>query len=141
MDKQHKRIRRYLVTDAAGHDRQALEAVLHPESAGRGLWADSAYRSQETEALLKAQHLRSHIQEKGHRDQPLTSPQKERNRRRARPRARVEHVFSHQVTAMGGKLIRTIGVVRARAKIGLKNLVYNFQRFLLFIPSARQPVA
>ena len=141
VDKQHKLIRRYSVTDAAVHDSQALEDVLQSESAGRGGWADSAYRSQETEALLKAQHLRSHIQEKGYRDQPLTSPQKARNRRRARTRARVEHVFGHQVTAMGGKLIRTIGVVRARAKIGLKNLVYNFQRFLLLIPSARQSVA
>ncbi len=46
-------------------------------------------------------------------------------------RARVEHVFGHQVTAMGGKLIRTIGIMRARAKIGLKNLAYNFQRFLV----------
>jgi len=32
---------------------------------------------------------------------------------------------------MGGKLIRTIGIIRARAKIGLKNLVYNFQRFMV----------
>jgi hypothetical protein len=32
---------------------------------------------------------------------------------------------------MGGKLIRTIGIIRARAKIGLKNLAYNFQRFLI----------
>ncbi len=29
------------------------------------------------------------------------------------------------------KLIRTIGRVRARTKIGLKNLTYNFQRFLV----------
>ena len=141
VDKQHKLIRRYSVTDAAVHDSQALEDVLQPESAGHGVWADSAYRSQEPEAFLKAQHLRSRIKEKGYRNKPLTSPQKERNRRRARTRARVEHVFGHQVTAMGGKLIRTIGVIRARAKIGLKNMVYNFQRFLLLIPSARQSVA
>jgi len=139
VDQQHKLIRRYTVTHAAVHDSQVLEAVLQPESAGRKVWADSAYRSQETEALLKTQHLRSHIQEKGCRNKPLTSQQKDRNRRRARTRARVEHVFGHQVTAMGGKLIRTIGVVRARAKIGLKNLAYNFQRFLFLIaPSRRQ---
>lgn len=99
------------------------------------MWADSEYRSQETEALLKRQHLRSHIQEKGYRDKLLTVQQKERNRPRARTRVRVEYVFGHQVTAMGGKFVRTIGVVRARAKIGLKNLVYNFQR-VLFIMAA-----
>jgi IS5 family transposase len=141
VDKQHKLIRRDTVTDAAVHDSQALEAVLQPESAGRSVWADSAYRSQETEALLKTQHLRSHIQEKGYRDKPLTSQQKERNRRRARARVHVEHGFGHQVTAMGGKLIRTIGVVRARAKIGLKNLVYHFQRVLCLTASSRQQVA
>ena len=141
VDKQHKLIRRYTVTNAAVHDSQALETVLQPESAGRDVWADSAYRSQETEALLKRQHLCSHIQEKGYRDKPLTSQQKARNRRRARTRVRVEHVFGHQVTAMGGKLIRKIGVVRARAKIGLKNLVYNFQRVLFLTATSRHQMA
>jgi len=36
VDKQHKLIRRYTVTDAAVHDSQVLEDVLQPESAGRG---------------------------------------------------------------------------------------------------------
>jgi hypothetical protein len=30
--------------------------------------------------------------------------------------------------AMGGHLVRTIGVVRARVKIGMMNLVYNMRR-------------
>jgi hypothetical protein len=40
-------------------------------------------------------------------------------------RSRVEHVFGHQHTSRGG----TIGLVRAKAKIGLMNLVYNISRF------------
>jgi len=43
-------------------------------------------------------------------------------------RARVEHVFGHHATAMGGKLVRTIGLVRARMKIGMQNLTYNMSR-------------
>ena len=39
-------------------------------------------------------------------------------------RARVEHVFAHQKDRMG-LFIRTIGQVRAEAKIGLANLAYN----------------
>ena len=31
---------------------------------------------------------------------------------------------------MGGKLVRTIGMVRARVKIGLMNLVYNMRRLV-----------
>ena len=45
-------------------------------------------------------------------------------------RARVEHVFGHQAVAMGGKFVRTIGMTRARMKIGMQNLVYNVRRFV-----------
>lgn len=131
VDKQHKLIRQYAVTDAAVHDSQVLEDVLLPAEAGRDIWADSAYRSEEIEAQLKAKRLRSKIHDNGYRHKALTAQQHTRNRGRSPTRARVEHVFGHQVTAMGGKLIRTIGLVRARAKIGLKNLTYHFQRFLI----------
>jgi len=131
VDKKHKLIRQYAVTDAAVHDSQVLEGVLLPAEAGRDVWADSAYRSEEIETQLKAKRLRSKIHYKGARNKALTAQQHTRNRGRSRIRARVEHVFGHQVTAMGGKLIRTIGLLRARAKIGLKNLTYNFQRFLV----------
>jgi hypothetical protein len=30
----------------------------------------------------------------------------------------------------GGRIVRTIGIVRARAKIGLQNLVYNIRRLV-----------
>lgn len=140
VDKQHKLIRRYTVTDAAVHDSQVLKEVLLSKSAGRDVWADAAYRSQAIETQLKRRNLRSRIQYKGYRDTPLTARQQQCNRRRARIRARVEHVFGHHVTAMGGKLIRTIGLVRARAKIGLRNLVYNFQRVLVLTALPRQQV-
>ncbi len=44
-------------------------------------------------------------------------------------RAAVEHVFAHQKGPMG-LVIRTIGIARARVKIGLANLAYNIKRFL-----------
>jgi IS5 family transposase len=31
---------------------------------------------------------------------------------------------------MGGTLVRSIGLVRARARIGLKNLAYNMRRLV-----------
>ena len=39
-------------------------------------------------------------------------------------RAAVEHVFAHEKGPMG-LVVRTIGLARARVKIGLANLVYN----------------
>ena len=42
-------------------------------------------------------------------------------------RSAVEHVFAVQKHRTG-PFIRTIGIARARIKIGMANLAYNFQR-------------
>ncbi|MEM9816151.1 MAG: transposase, partial [Cyanobacteria bacterium P01_D01_bin.6] len=52
------------------------------------------------------------------------------NRERSKTRAKVEHVFGSWVTAGGGKLLRTIGIARAKTNLGLKNLVYNLKRLV-----------
>ena len=70
--------------------------------------------------------------EKGARGKPLTEEQKLSNRMKSKVRARVEHVFGAQA-AMGGHLVRTIGLQRAKVKIGLMNLVYNMKRLLQLI--------
>ena len=49
------------------------------------------------------------------------------NATKSKVRARVEHVFAQQKAKMG-LFIRTIGIARARIKIGMANLAYNFQR-------------
>src|SRR5262249_42797119 len=48
--------------------------------------------------------------------------QKSANTTLSKVRARVEHVFGQQQNSMGGKIVRTIGIVRARFKIGMMNL-------------------
>ena len=45
------------------------------------------------------------------------------------PLSSVEHVFAEQKDRMG-LFIRTIGIARAKTKIGLANLVYNIKRLL-----------
>src|SRR5438105_4509072 len=57
--------------------------------------------------------------------------QKAANTTRSKVRARVEHVFGDQKNGMGAELVRTIGIVRARCKIGMTNLVYNMRRFII----------
>ena len=44
-------------------------------------------------------------------------------------RSAVEHVFAHQKGLMG-VVVRTIGIARARVKIGLVNLAYNMRRLV-----------
>lgn len=41
----------------------------------------------------------------------------------------VEHVFAHQ-KGLTGLFVQTIGLARARLKIGLANLAYNMRRFV-----------
>ena len=48
---------------------------------------------------------------------------------KSKVRVFVEHVFAQQKTHMG-PFIRTIGIMRAEAKIMLVNLAYNMNRLL-----------
>ena len=130
VDRRHKLVRRYTVTDAARHDSQELDTVLDPANTARDLWADSAYRSAETEEKLAQQHYRSRVHRRPWRNRPLSEREKKGNTTRSRVRARVEHVFGYMVTSMGGKLVRTIGMLRAKVKIGMRNLTYNMRRFI-----------
>jgi IS5 family transposase len=127
-DKTHKLIRKWDATDASVHDSQKLDDLLDANNTGRTVWADSAYRSAEIEAKLKAKGLKSRVHLKGVRGRPLSEKEKETNTARSEVRARVEHIFGHQENSMGRKVVRTIGMARARFKIGMMNLGYNVRR-------------
>lgn len=128
VDRRHKLIRRYKVTDASVHDSQVLDDVLDGDNTASEVWADSAYRSAEIEAKLRERGLKSRIHRKAQRNRPLRKREQQGNRTRSKVRARVEHVFGAQVNDMGGTLVRSIGIARAKARIGLKNLAYNMRR-------------
>ncbi len=85
--------------------------MLSNTSAGVG--ADAAYRSEKMEE-------RSHPR----KDKPLTEQAKGSNRTKSTVRVRVEHVFNAQTNDIGGTLVRSIGLVRAKTRIKMKNLAY-----------------
>ncbi len=121
-DVRYKLIREYGVTDASIHDSQAFDDLLNKDNTSSEVYADSAYRSAETERKLKARGFRSRIHKRGRRNRPLSEAEAEANYRKSKVRARIEHVFGAQENAPGGRLVRTIGIVRAKIKIGLQNL-------------------
>ena len=129
-DAKHKLIRGYDVSDASVHDSQKLDGLLNKANRSADVFADSAYRSAETEARLKARGFRSRIHVRATRNHPLSQRQEEANRKKSQVRVRIEHVFGAQETSAGSRLVRTIGMVRARVKIGLQNLVYNIRRLV-----------
>ena len=119
-------IRGAQTTSANVHDGRGLEGVLHANKHAQ-VWADTAYRSAKNEAMLADKGLISRIHHKRPRGKAMDEDQKRANRERSRIRARVEHPFAQQ-KAGDGLLIRTIGLARAKTKITLANLIYNFQR-------------
>lgn len=130
IDNMHKFVRKQMTTSAHVHDSQLFAALLETKAnSGRKVWADSAYRSVSHEALLSQYHLTSQIHYKAYRNKPLSEAKQRTNHTRSKTRARVEHVFGHVITAMHGWALHTIGIARAEAKITLKLLTYNIQRF------------
>ncbi len=133
VDRRHKLVRRYEVTDASVHDSQLFANLLDKRNTCSKVWADSAYRSGDAERRLKENGFISQVHRRGKRNKPLSKHKSQVNVRRSRVRARVEHVFAFQESAMGGKLVRTIGIARARTKIGMMNLVYNMCRLVWLV--------
>ncbi len=141
VDAEHKMIREFEVTAASVHDSQVFDELLDQgkdeNGNKRAVFADSAYRSKEQEVRLEAAGIESQVCEKGSRGHPLTEQQKATNHQKSKTRSRIEHVFGAQAQ-MGGHLVRTIGIARARVKIALMNLAYNMRRCVLLCKRAIQ---
>jgi IS5 family transposase len=129
IDRKHKLIRRYGVTDASVHDSREMDAAMDKNNSGKETWADSAYRSEAQEKRLAEAGFVSQVHERAYRGKPLSTAQKAANTEKSRVRARVEHVFGHIANSMNGCYVRTIGLARATAKIGMECLAYNISRF------------
>ena len=62
-------------------------------------------------------------------ERKLTEKQRAANREKSRTRSRVEHIFGFMENTMHRLYIRTVGLARATAVIGLINLTYNMSRY------------
>jgi IS5 family transposase len=140
VDAKHKIIRNYEVTPANTHDSQVLEEIVllpeketeertEAEKAACDVYADSAYYSEQIRLFLAINGMESKICSKRFRNKELSEEEKASNRERSKTRCRVEHVFGSMYQKAHDRIMRGIGVVRAKAKIGLRNLAYNMTRY------------
>jgi IS5 family transposase len=129
VDRRFGFIRKATVTSAADSDGRQLRRVIDTSNTASDVWADSAYRSARNEALLKSNMLKSRIHRRKPKGKPMPEHMARANAAKSAIRARVEHVFAHQKNRYG-LFIRTIGIARARAKLTLANLAYNFDRLI-----------
>ena len=128
VDKDTKFIIGYDVTSAEIHDSQRFLQFISQNT--KGVWADSAYMSEEiiAELLRINPDININICNRAYRNKPLTDEQKAENTLIAKVRARVEHVFGFMTKSMAGMVLNCVGIERARRDIGLKNLGYNIKR-------------
>lgn len=123
-------IRRWDVSDASRHDGRFLRrGLLDTKNTGSGVWADSAYRSKQNEAFMETHGFASNVHRRKTAGKPMPTHIRRGNATRSKHRAPIEHVFAYQKAVMG-MTIRTIGIARARTKIGMANIVYNMRRLV-----------
>jgi IS5 family transposase len=94
------------------------------------VFTDLAYKSEEIDKELRRRGFDPQIIERAYRNNPLTDEQKESNRLKSKRRCRIEHIFGAQKMRMGNEILRTIGIIRAKFQIGMRNLVYNMSRLV-----------
>jgi IS5 family transposase len=130
-DSKTKLITGYKATTANIHDSEVMDELLDKkEDGGQPLYADSAYRSQAIEQMCRKKNIESRIHEKGYRNNPLTKRQQQRNRKKSKTRARVEHIFGFITNTMNEMYLHYRNFVRNQAAIGLMNLTYNLFRLV-----------
>jgi len=127
IDREHGLIRTWMATDAARHDGAQLPNLVSNNNTASSVWADTAYRSKANEQHLADNGLRSQIHRKKPAGKPMPANIARANSAKSKIRSAVEHVFARQKGPMG-LIVRTIGIARARVKIGLANIAYNMTR-------------
>ena len=127
IDREHGLIRTWMATDAARHDGAQLPNLVSNNNTASSVWADTAYRSKANEQHLADNGLRSQIHRKKPAGKPMPVNIARANSAKSKIRSAVEHVFARQKGPMG-LIVRTIGIARARVKIGLANIAYNMTR-------------
>jgi IS5 family transposase len=130
IDRRHGLIRQWAVTDAAAYEGRLLRhGLLDKTNTESQVWADTAYRSRANETFMAESGFISRVHHKKPKGKSMAERTRRANARKSGVRSRIEHVFAEQKSRMG-LFMRTIGIARARVKIGLANLTYNIKRLI-----------
>lgn len=128
-DRRHGFIRKWSVTDAARYDGRELGGLLDKANTGSEIWADTAYRSQKNERKIARAGLTSKVHFRKPPGKMMPGPHERANAARSKVRSAVEHPFA-EIKSRMGLFVRTVGIDRATAKIGMANLAFNMKRFV-----------
>lgn len=126
-DRRHGFIRKWSVTDAARYDGRELGGLLDKANTGSAIWADTAYRSQKNEKKIARAGLSSKVHFRKPAGKAMPARHERANSARSRGRSAVEHPFA-EIKSRMGLFVRTIGIDRATARIGMANIAFNMKR-------------
>lgn len=121
-------IKSYDYTAGNVHDSNVFESLFTGNEVE--VYADSAYKSQAHDRLLKDKGINNKISERAYRNTPLTEQQKKRNRQNSETRSIVERTFGVLKLHYGMGKARYLGLARNKARFGLMSLAHNIKRGL-----------
>jgi len=126
--KDNKFLQDFSATSANEADGQHIAELISEDDTE--VYADSAYRGEKIakEIRKKNSTIKLEICERAERGHPLTEEQREENKRKAKTRCRVEHVFGQIKNGFKMRLLRRVGLARARVDICLTSIAYNMHR-------------
>ncbi len=133
-NRRHGFVRTWIVTDAARHDGHVAGGL--PDQANTGstatdstVRADTAYRSQKNDKKIARAGLTPKVHFRRPPGKPMPVHHERANAAWSKVRSAIEHPFVGMKTRMG-LFVRTIGIDRARARIGMANIAFNMKRLL-----------
>ena len=117
-------------TKASHHDSAHLQVLLDKVAlkSGSRLYADKGYSGSPNEALLKKRNLKSAIQKKATRNNPLSPTAKRFNKLVAKTRYKVERVFGSIKSWFRSSGARYIGLAKTHTQHVMEAIAYNLYR-------------
>jgi IS5 family transposase len=104
-----------VVTDAAVHDSQVMDKLLHGEE--QTIYGDSAYTSEKRKTEYEAKGVKWCVNRKGCRHYQLSSEDMEYNHKQSQTRAKVEHAFRVVKHLWGYQKVRYKGLLKNAAQV------------------------
>lgn len=124
-----KLIKKCVATKASDHDSKPTRALVDKSDQGQELYADSAYIGKGVKRVMQKYNLKDRVIKRNVRGKKISKWQETINKKNAKVRARVEHVFGIMEGCLHGMSIQAVGFLRNEAYIIFSGLVYNLIRY------------
>lgn len=119
-------VRRAIFTPGNVNETAVADALYVGDEAA--VYADRAYDAAARRALLAAQGIACCILRRGHKHQPLTDAEQERNRALEQVRRPVERLFATLKRSYGYRRVRYFDLLRNRFEFYCKCIAYNLRK-------------